>query len=224
MSQESIMRTLRAAPLFECLDDAQIAQLAAGSRVRSYRKGQLVFQFDEVGDSLAVIASGRVKVAVRSADGGELALASLGPGDAIGELSIVDGGRRSADVESSAATDVILIERETVLALMQEEPELTTSVLRVLAGSMRRLTEAAADLVFLDLPRRIAKWLLEQPCDDDGRIDAVTSQEEIAHHVAGTRQSVNATLRGFERRGWVRSEGRRLIIGDASALSWFAGV
>ncbi|HEU5034787.1 MAG TPA: Crp/Fnr family transcriptional regulator [Mycobacteriales bacterium] len=224
MSRESVVHTLRAAPLFACLDDAQIARLAESSRVRSYRKGQLVFQYDEVGDSLAVIASGRVKVAVRSADGGELALASLGPGDAIGELSIVDGGRRSADVESSVPTDVILIERETVLALMKAEPALTTSVLRVIAGSMRRLTEAAADLVFLDLPRRIAKWLLEQPRDVEGRIDAVTSQEEIAHHVAGTRQSVNAALRGFERRGWVRSEGRRLIIGDVGALSRFAGL
>lgn len=224
MSTASVVTALRQAPLFDDLDDSQIGDLAEHGRVRTYRRGQLVFQSDDVGDSLAVVASGRLKVVVRSADGGELALTTLTTGDTLGELSIVDGGRRSADVESTEASTVVLIDRDDVLRLMGAEPAFTTAVLRAVAGSLRRLTDAAADLVFLDLPRRVAKWLVEQPRDDHGAIEAVMSQEEIAHHVAGTRQSVNAALRGFERRGWVRADGRRLVVVDIDALARFAGI
>ena len=89
--------------------------------------------------------------------------------------------------------------------------------------SCRRLTEATADLVFLDLPRRVAKILLSQPRDDDGIVRLRMSQEELAHQAGSTRQSVNAALRGFERRGWIEMHDRAVTVKQPDALGRFAG-
>jgi CRP-like cAMP-binding protein len=96
---------------------------------------------------------------------------------------------------------------------------LTSSI----AATLRRLTEAAADRVFLDLPRRLAKVLLSQPSGEDGVIRHRISQEELAHQAGSTRQSVNAALRGFERRGWIELGDRAVVVKQAAALRRFAG-
>ena len=88
---------------------------------------------------------------------------------------------------------------------------------------LRRLTEEASDLVFLDLPRRVAKVLLGHARGEDGAIRLTLRQEELAHQVGGTRQSVNGALRGFQRRGWIEVRERTVIVTDATALSRFAG-
>jgi CRP-like cAMP-binding protein len=93
-----------------------------------------------------------------------------------------------------------------------------------LAATLRRLTEAASDLVFLDLPRRVAKVLLNQPRGQDGMIRLGISQGELAHQAGGTRQSVNVALRGFERRGWIVMQDRVVTVKQAAALSRFAGM
>jgi CRP-like cAMP-binding protein len=90
-------------------------------------------------------------------------------------------------------------------------------------ATLRRLTEETADLVFLDLPRRVAKILISQPRGADGKIKLQMSQEEFAHQVGGTRQSVNAALRGFERRGWIEVRDRAVTLKQPAALSRFAG-
>jgi CRP/FNR family transcriptional regulator, cyclic AMP receptor protein len=92
-----------------------------------------------------------------------------------------------------------------------------------IASTLRRLTGATSDLVFLDLPRRVAKVLLSQPRDEDGIIRLKMSQEQLAHQAAGTRQSVNAALRGFERRGWIEVRDRAVTVKLAAALGQFAG-
>ena len=90
------------------------------------------------------------------------------------------------------------------------------------ADTLRRLTDVTADLVFLDLPRRVAKVLLGQPRAEDGTIRLRLNQEELAHQVGSTRQSVNAALRGFERRGWIRVRERVVTVQQEAALSRFA--
>jgi CRP-like cAMP-binding protein len=80
-----------------------------------------------------------------------------------------------------------------------------------------------ADLVFLDLPRRLAKLLLEQPRSPQGVVELGLSQEQIAHLVGGSRQSVNSALSGFSRRGWIAQEGSAFTILGSDALANFAG-
>src|SRR5437763_12913416 len=91
---------LRRTALLGVVPAADLDRALAASRLRAFRRGQVVFARGDPGDSLIVVVSGRVKVVVRSADGGELTLTVVPPGGMIGELSIADGGPRSADAET----------------------------------------------------------------------------------------------------------------------------
>ncbi len=170
-----------------------------------------------------MVISGRVKVVVRSADGGELTLAIIEPAGVFGELSIADGGPRSADAETLEACQLLFVPGETIRDICARMPCAAQALMNLVAASLRRLTEAASDLVFLDLPRRLAKVLLSQAPGEDGRIRFGLSQQELAHRVGGTRQSVNAALRGFERRGWVEVHERAVTVRQPTALGRFVG-
>ncbi|HTW20802.1 MAG TPA: Crp/Fnr family transcriptional regulator [Mycobacteriales bacterium] len=200
-----------------------LEQVVAASRHRSYPRGQVMFSAGDPSDTLVIVLSGRIKVLLRSADGGVLTLSVVGAGGLIGELSMIDGGSRSADAEVLEAVEVLLVPAAVVADLQQRYPAVTAAMLRSVAAGFRRLTDAVADLVFLDLPRRVAKQLLDQPRDADGVVDLGLSQSELSQQVAGTRQSVNQALRGFERRGWIYLRGRLVVLRDPVALANFAG-
>ena len=118
---------------------------------------------------------------------------------------------------------MLFVPRDTVWDICTRVPPVAQALAGSLAATLRRLTEAASDLVFLDLPRRVAKALLGQPRGDDGVIRLMVSQEELARQAGGTRQSVNAALRGFERRGWIEVHGRAVTVAQAAALGHFTG-
>jgi CRP-like cAMP-binding protein len=210
------------AGLLGALPAADLTAIAAASRLRTFRRGQVVFSAGDPGDTLIVVVSGRVKVVVRSADGAELTLTVIQPGGVFGEISIADSGPRSADAQTLEESRLLLIPRETIQQACVRHPALAQALTGSLAATLRRLTEAASDLVFLDLPRRVAKVLLGQPRGADGRIRSTLRQEELAHQAGSTRQSVNAALRGFERRGWIRVRDRAVIVQQEAALGAFA--
>lgn len=214
---------LRKTGLFGAVPAQDLEAIAAASRLRAFRRGQVVFTMGDPGDTLIVVISGRVKVVVRSADGGELTLTIVQPGGMLGELSVADGGPRSADAETLQECQLLLIPSQTVQDICARVPSVAHALTSAIAVTLRRLTEATSDLVFLELPRRVAKALLNQPRDRDGIIRPALSQEELAHQAAGARQSVNAVLRGFERRGWIEVHDRAVAIKQPTALGRFAG-
>ena len=191
--------------------------------MRAFRRGQIVCTTGDPGDTLIVVVSGRVKVAVRSADGGELTLALVGPGGTLGEVSVADGGPRSAEVETLEDSRLLLVPREQLQEICARVPSVANALARSVAATLRRLTEATSDLVFLDLPRRVAKVLLSQPRNSDGVIWPHLTQEQLARHAAATRQSVNAALRGFEKRGWITVDGRAVTVRKPEMLARFVG-
>jgi CRP-like cAMP-binding protein len=214
LSQTSLLRSV---------PEEDLDTTITASRLRAFRRGQVVFTTGDPGDTLVVVISGRVKVVVRSADGGELTLAIIQPGGVFGELSIADGGPRSADAETLEACQLLFVPRETIHDICARVPSAAQALISSIAASLRRLTEAASDLVFLDLPRRLAKVLLSQAWGHDGTIRLNVSQQELGHQVGATRQSVNAALRGFERRGWIEVHDRTVTVKQAAALGRFAG-
>jgi len=214
---------LRQTDLLRSASDEVLDAVATASQLRAFRRGQMVFTRGDPSDTLFVVISGRVKVVVRSADGGELTLTIIQPGGVFGELGIADGGPRSADADALDECQLLLVPLETVQSICAREPSVAQALLNSTTDTLRRLTEAASDLVFLDLPRRVAKVLLSLPRGGDGVIRPALSQEELAHQAGGTRQSINATLRGFERRGWIEVHDRVVTIKQAPALRRFAG-
>ena len=214
---------LRGTHLLRSVPAEDLAAIASASRLRRFPRGQVVFTRDDPSDTVIVVVSGQVKVAVRSADGGELTLTFVQPGGLIGDLGVADSGPRSADAETVEECQLLMVPRETIQDICARVPSAAQALAGSIAAMVRRLTEATADLVFLDLPRRVAKFLLGQPRDDDGIIRLRLTQEELAHQIGGTRQSVNAALRGFERRGWIELHDRSVVVTQGAALSRFAG-
>jgi CRP/FNR family transcriptional regulator, cyclic AMP receptor protein len=213
---------LRQTDLLRLVPAPELEAIAAASRLRNVRRGQLLFTAGDPSDTLILVMSGRVKVVVRSADGAELTLTVVGPGGTIGELSIADGGPRSADAEALEDCRLLFVPNQVIADLCSRVPSVTQALMSSMAVMLRRLTEAASDFVFLDLPRRVAKVLLSQPRGDGDVIELKMSQEELAHQVGGTRQSVNAALRGFQRRGWIEVQDRAVTVKQAEALNRFA--
>src|SRR5215469_1305949 len=218
-----VVAVLRQTDLFRSAPTEELEALVASSRLRTFRRGQLVCTAGDPGDTLIVVVSGQVKISVRSADGAELTLTVIGPGVTTGEVSIADGGPRSANVETLADCELLFIPRAAVQAVCARVPAAAQALTSALATDLRRLTETTSDLVFLDLPRRVAKMLLSQPRNDDGVIGQQLTQEEYARLLGSTRQSVNIALRGFERRGWIEMRDRSVAVKEPAALARFAG-
>jgi CRP-like cAMP-binding protein len=219
-----VVGLLRETALLRSASAQDLQAVVVASRLRNFRRGQIVFSRDDPGDTVVVVVSGRVKVVLRSADGGELTLTVIQAGGLFGELSVADNGPRSTDAETLEDCQLLLIPRQAIQDLCARLPSVAQALTSSIAATLRRLTGEAGDLVFLDLPRRVAKVLLSQPRDADGTIRLRMSQEELAHQVGGTRQSVNAALRGFERRGWLEVRDRTVMVKQAAALGRFAGL
>jgi CRP-like cAMP-binding protein len=171
-----------------------------------------------------VIANGIVKVWVSSGEGSEMVLATLRSPDAFGELSAVDGEGRSASATALETTELVSLDRSTLLDAVHHNPGVADGMMRGLGGLARRITEQASDLVFLDLTGRLAKTL-SVLAERDGRPegDAIVlalplTQSELAEMVGGSRQSVNHILQTFQARGFLTIRGREVLILDLAAL------
>jgi CRP/FNR family cyclic AMP-dependent transcriptional regulator len=230
MRAEAAVELLRRTRLFAGLEEPTLRVLAERAIERSYpRHGRLFYQGDP-GTGLFVVASGLVKVVVTSEDGEEMVLVTLGPGEALGELSIVDGGPRSASAEALEPTVALIITRPVLLDLATRDRALTEALLQTLGGLLRRLTEQAADLVFLDLPGRMAKLLAGLAAErgtetpEGIELDANLTQTDLGAMVGASRQSVNQILQGFARRGFLQVQGRRIVVTRLDLLRRRAGL
>lgn len=206
-------------PLFAALPEPDLARLAAVAGPRRYARHQIVFSEGDTADALLVVGEGSLKASSSSADGENFLLAVVGPGDTLGELTVADGGLRSATVTAVSDVLVLRLPREDVLRVAAGSPALVAALLGSLAAVVRRLTGAAADLVFLDIPRRVAKLLLTLPPTGANAL----TQAEMADRVGASRQSLNAALQDFQRRGWISVARREIDVHDRRALRSFVG-
>jgi CRP-like cAMP-binding protein len=219
-----ITEVLRQAPLFSGLDD-EAAQALSSSMVESrLRRGEVLFHEGDEGDRLYVVTEGKVKLGRTSADGRENLLAILGPGQMFGELSLFDPGPRSATV--TAVTDCTFqsLGNEELGRWLNGRPEVARGLLVQLAGRLRKANDVVADLVFSDVPGRVAKALLDlssrfgKVADDGIHVHHDLTQEEIAQLVGASRETVNKALADFASRGWLRLEARSVVIMDVERL------
>jgi CRP/FNR family transcriptional regulator len=212
-------------PLFGSLDEGSAAALNAASRRRSYERGSTVFSEGEDGDALYVVVEGKVKVFRTAADGRENMLAVLGPGEMFGELSLFDPGPRTATCAALTDCVVASVAHDSLRPWLSGRPELSEQLLRALAQRLRRTNEAMADLVFSDVPGRVAKALLdlaERFGADDGtgiRVKHDLTQEELAQLVGASRETVNKALSEFASRGWLRLDGRAVVLIEMDRLA-----
>jgi CRP-like cAMP-binding protein len=228
LTRQEVAEVLAATRVFGALDRRSLLSLAEISRQRTHGRGQYLWYQGDAGDHLVVVCTGLVKVILTSEQGEEVVLVTLGPHEIVGELAILDGLPRSASVVAVESTTVLILPRAAVLGLMSTHPEVLDAVLRSLGQLVRRLTDQTGGLVFLDLPSRIAKVLLQLArthARDDHRVvlDVGLSQSDIAAMVGATRPAVNRILQGFASRGLISVDGRVIVLRDPSALRRRAG-
>jgi CRP-like cAMP-binding protein len=203
--------------LFQGVDPEAAEALASSLEYVDVPKGQVVFNEGEPGDSLYIVMSGKVKVGRRAADGRENML--------VGELSIFDPGPRTASAVAVTDSRLARMKQSALRPWIQDRPEIAEQLLRVLARRLRRTNDALADLIFTDVPGRVAKNLLQMAArfgSREGNTLRVThdlTQEELAQLVGASRETVNKALADFASRGWLRLEGKSVIILDHERLA-----
>lgn len=216
-AQGQVLAALSQVELFSGLPETVLQQIATVARPREFDKGELLFVEGEAGDTLLLLISGSVTVFRTSPDGERAALNVLEPPDVLGEIALLDGAARSASVEATEPTTVLSLSRQEFFALLRAQPAVLEPLMRQLGTMVRRLTEQAADHVFLDLAGRVAKALLRLAGPGSPPVVSIT-QSRLAEMSGGTRQSVNQVLGGFAQRGLVHLEGRRVLLTDVPGL------
>jgi CRP/FNR family cyclic AMP-dependent transcriptional regulator len=216
---------VRQAPLFAALDDEAADALRATMVQSEVPRGQVLFHEGDPGDRLYVIVEGKMKLGRASGDGRENLLAILGPGEMFGELSLFDPGPRNATGTAVADTVLLGLGNEDLTVWLSDRPDVARQLLRALARRLRRTNENLADLVFSDVPGRVAKALLDlserfgRPTEDGLRVAHDLTQEELAQLVGASRETVNKALADFAHRGWLRLEGKSVLILDPERLA-----
>ena len=200
-------RVLDSTELFASLPEEMVEQLRSQARVRDLAKGDLLFAQGDESSELYVVQEGRIAISTRSSDNRESMVAVMESGGLFGEMGLFDGGPRSA--EARALTDTVLVEVafDDVRAAVEQQPEVLWVIVRLLAQRIRATDEALADAVFLDVPARTAKRLLELAGDAD-EFQLPMTQEDLAGLVGASRERVNKALAMFVRLEWIQATGR----------------
>lgn len=216
---------LRRAGLFQGVDPADVEALGNQFEIFDAPRGTTLFNEGEPGDSLYIVLSGKVKLGRKSTDGRENLVAVMGPADQFGELSLFDPGPRTATAVVVTDARVARLGKASLTQWVIDRPQIGLQLLRVVARRLRRTNTMLADLIFVDVPGRVAKQLL-QLAQRFGSVDGgqlrVThdlTQEELAQLVGASRETVNKALADFAQRGWLRLEGKSVVILDRERLA-----
>jgi CRP/FNR family transcriptional regulator, cyclic AMP receptor protein len=215
---------LKRAPLFTALDEEAAAALRRSMTEVQLGRGQVVFREGDPGDRLYVVSEGKIKLGRSSSDGRENLLAVLGPGEMFGELSLFDPGPRTATATAVTDATVLALSHPDLRPWLTGRPEVALSLLRQVARRLRRTNEVLGDLVFSDVPGRVAKALLDLskrfgiPSDEGVHVSHDLTQEELAQLVGASRETVNKALADFASRGWLRLEARAVVLLDTERL------
>ena len=212
------------APLFEALDEDGARALRSRMTDVELGRGERLFAEGDEGDRLFVVLDGKIKLTRAAPDGRENLLSVVGPGEMFGELSLFDPRPRTASATAITDAHLVALAHDKLLIWLTGRPEVALHLLRALAQRLRRANDVMADLVFTDVPGRVAKQLLDladrfgeqQP--DGLHVNHDLTQEELAQLVGASRETVNKALADFVTRGWIHLSARSVVLLDTDRL------
>ncbi|MBI5329482.1 MAG: Crp/Fnr family transcriptional regulator [Betaproteobacteria bacterium] len=193
--------------LFASLGEEEIAAILALAQSVHYPARKVIFREGEPGDHLLVVLEGRVKVSLTSAEGKEAILSLMGPGEALGEVALLDGESRSATVTAMEDCSCLVIWRRDFLPMLEKYPQLALKLLEAMAHRLRSASDLVGSLSFLHLPARLARILINlgqhygRVMSEGIQINLKLSQEELGNLAGVSRESVNRQLRAWEEEG-----------------------
>ncbi len=214
---------LRQINLFADITESEMRRLAERTTMHQFNRGKVILYPDEQSEMVYVIKEGRVKVSKYSPEGREQILGLLEPGDLIGELSLVKE-REPVHVEAFEDTLICAFRQEDFIELIRTHPALMLRVIRVLAQRLRQVEEEIADLVFRDVPGRLASLLLRlaEECGQENshgvRLTLRLTHQDIASMIGATRETVTNTLSRFRDEGLIATDQHHIVIRNTQGL------
>jgi len=209
---------LQSVPIFSDLSPSDLNKIAERMVLRVFTKGQMILLEDDLGQTFFVIAGGSVKITRLSDDGREVILAMLGESDFFGEMSLLDGAGRSANVVALGASEVLTLARNDFLEILQDYPKISISLLEELTQRIRKSDQQIESLSLSDVEQRIGITLIRL-AEELGtikrgsvKIKNLPYQQDIANMAGTSRETVSRTFKLLEEKGLVTREGRKLTI------------
>ncbi|GER82096.1 MAG: Crp/Fnr family transcriptional regulator [Thermogemmatispora sp.] len=203
---------------FAELPDDDLRELMAVAKKRIFRPGEVIFHRDDPGQVLYIIKEGKVKIAINSPDGQEISLVIFGKGEYFGEFALLDGLPRSADAVALERVECYTLQRDDFHRAILKNPRIAIHMLESLSRRLRNTDRMIEDLIFLDVPGRVAKKLLELaelhgvPTENGVRIDIRLTQQDLAAMVGASRESVNKVLGYFSAKGYISTGHHRITL------------
>ncbi|GBD86387.1 cAMP receptor protein [bacterium BMS3Abin03] len=207
-------------PIFSDLNPETIEKVSKLGTVRTYPKQSVILSEEDAGSALFVIISGKVKVARSSKDDAskEVILSILNPSDFFGEMALLDGMTRSANVIALEDSKLFIIQRNDFLNLLEQHPEVSITLLQELTQRFRAASMKIKALSLKDAEGKVATVIL-QLADDIGKIkqgvveiEKLPFQHDLANMAGTSRETISRTLHSFAKKGLIELEGSKLRI------------
>ena len=216
---------LESVPIFSDLSKSDLTKIAERMTHRKFNKNQMILLEDDFGQTFFVIAKGSVKITRLSDDGREVILAMLGEADFFGEMSLLDGDGRSANVVSLEASEVLTLARNEFLDILEQYPKISICLLEELTHRLRKSDQQIESLSLSDVEQRIGITLIrlaeELGTIKQGsvKINNLPFQQDIANMAGTSRETVSRTFKLLEEKGLLSRKGRDLLIYNFSQFS-----
>ena len=205
---------LRNVPLFSGLDQTELEKLSRVAGRRRATRGEFIVRTGEVTDALYILLSGSAKVTNSDEEGREIILAMLGPGEFFGEMGLIDGSPRSANVVVQETTELLVMSRADFHRCMQDNFQVALKLMRILVQRLREADRKIESLALLDVYGRVARLLLEMSVLEDGRrvVTKKVSKQDMARMIGASREMVSKVMRDLENSGYIAYEADVLVI------------
>jgi len=212
-------------PIFGALGPDLLNQLTAYAVPRTVKRGTTIIERGDTGTALFAVCAGTVKISTPSADGKGAVFNLVSEGAIFGEIAVLDGLPRTADAIALTDCELMVIERRDFVALIRERGEFAVKLIEVLCRRLRHTTAQLEDLMFLDLPGRLAKALLQAAGDGGpvsrGKTIALT-QRHLSEMIGVSRESTNKQLRVWEKQKLIELQRGGIVILAPQALEAIA--
>jgi CRP-like cAMP-binding protein len=215
------LAVLRKHPIFCDLEPEAFDQLSRYAKHSTLKRGATIVSRGDPGNCLIAVISGTVKVSVSSADGRTAILNLIGPGEIFGEVAVLDGHARTADVIANTNCEIYTIDRRDFLPFVRSQPALAMKLIELLCTRLRWTSDQVEQVILQNLPGRLASALLrltEKHRLVSGDLTIAITQQEISEMVGMTRESINKQLRAWAARNWVRLEHGAIVVLNAESL------